>query len=145
MVNEKNRFVCTMIDPMGPIRWLDNNRIIGRQNFGERNNLVIIEFVNGSEVGVCISVGFNSAINEIEVFNSGGSVKVTSNCDEKINILDLAAREIVSSCDYGEFSVRRLLGGLAVTSLDESPDGSKFIKRVMMVNPLEMHLEIVEK
>ncbi|MBI3633731.1 MAG: hypothetical protein HY226_05590 [Candidatus Vogelbacteria bacterium] len=108
MGNNKNRLVCTMIDPDGPVRWLNDNRIIGRQNFGDRNNLMIVEFVGGSELGVQIPVGFKSRIDYFEFLPSGTSVRVFSNYDHKVNVVDIGTIKITSALDFVHYYIQRL-------------------------------------
>ncbi len=148
MESKNSKLICTMIDALGPIKWLDNNRIIGRQNFGEKNNLVIVEFVGGSELGECISTGLARQIDRIELHLEGQAARVASHRDGKLSMVNLVTRNIafVKTIDYLELTTVDFVEHRSADVSMElvSPDGNKILRRIIDQSGIVDHLEVVK-
>ncbi len=90
----ENEQDCPFIDPDGPIRWLDNDSLLGRQWFGPKNNLVLMKFLPTGSIAVRIPVGFVFSLDHFEVSSDGLSVTVTSSRDKKTNVVDMRSRKV---------------------------------------------------
>ncbi len=131
--------VNRLIDPDGPIEWISNEEVVGRQNFENKNNLIIWHI---GRMMIRLSTGLNMQIDFLGRNDPGLFPKtrllVLSNEEKKfsvVNIPDHIIEQIGEWNPPSNFPVPDPITQIL------SPDGGKILMRV--VDPVKGPILVV--